>query len=899
MCRCSGPRPSFMRTSPSEFSSSFASGAQPRRWCASTALGARLLFAFGAAASAFFSPALRAQAAPAFTSSATVHDPSVVRSGSSYYVFGSHLASASSTDLMNWTQISTSAAAGNALVPQPAVEFQEALTWAQTNTFWAPDVIRLGDGRYYFYYCACKGDSPRSALGIAVADSITGPYHNVTIFLKSGMYGQISPDGKLYDNAIHPNVVDPSVFYDANGTLRMVYGSYSGGIFIMTLDPATGLPLGGQGYGKKLIGGNNTTIEGPYIIYSPETKYYYLFMTYGGLDANGGYNVRVGRSLNPDGPYLDAAGNDLTNVKGAFGTLFDNASIAPYGVKLMGNWQFLHVAGESGSLSRGYVSPGGVSIYRDATTGKYIMAMHTRFVGRGEQHEIRTHQLYLNEDGWFVAAPHRYANETMTTTDPNQVPGDFKLINHGKAVTATVSTSSVITLNRDHTITGATTGTWQLTGDHYATLSLGGTAYRGVFSRQWDDDNQQWVMAFSAISSDGVAAWGSKVAYVPVNAAPAILTAPQSQTVLPGQATTLSVEVTATPAPTYQWRKDGTAINGATNSSYTIASATPAENGSYTVVVTNSMGSATSVAAVVTVPGKPAQVTVPIGDATAQLTNLSTRGIVATGEDVLIAGFVIAGPVDKKLLIQVSGLNLRRFGLTGEIGRPKMRLTKRVNEVTVTVAENNDWQTVGPELDTLAAQLGALTLTPSTDPAHGDAAMIVTLPPGGYSVVVEPDAKSANQDGVGLIELYDVTPSNGSRLINISARGRIETGARQMIVGVTVGGSGRARLMIRGVGPTLQAYGVARGLSNPSETLYQSRDSGPMPISTNDDWWNSAQADQVGELAPKLGAFPLGPYAADAVILARLDAGGYSAIIAPSNDQPGVALAEIYEANVQ
>ena len=346
-----------------------------------------------------------------------------------------------------------------------------------------------------------KGDSPLSALGLAVSNSITGPYSNVGLLLKSGMAG-LSPDGTVYNNAVHPNVVDPSVFFDQAGKLWMVYGSYSGGIFILSLDPSTGQPVAGQAYGKKLIGGNNSTIEGPYILYSPESAYYYLFFTFGGLDANGGYNIRVGRSKNPDGPYLDSAGNDLTNVKGAPNTYFDNASIAPYGAKLMGNYQFLHVAGEPTTTSRGYVSPGGTSATYDPATGKYLLVFHTRFVGRGEEHEVRVHQMFLNADGWLVVAPQRYAQETIAATDANQIPGDFKLINHGKDITATVKNSSIITLNADQSVTGASSGTWQLSGDHFANLTLGGVSYHGIFARLWDDDNQVWTLTFSAISTD-------------------------------------------------------------------------------------------------------------------------------------------------------------------------------------------------------------------------------------------------------------------------------------------------------------------------------------------------------------------------------------------------------------
>lgn len=468
-------------------------------------LRARLLFCLSLALAALWSASARAttSATPTF-GNVSVHDPSIVRDGATYWVFGSHLASAKSTDLMHWTQVSTSAAAGNALVPNPATEFAEALAWAQTTTFWAPDNLKLSDGLYHFYYCACKGDSPRSALGIATSKSIGGPYVNQRIILKSGMWNQTSPDGTIYDATRHPNTVDPAVFFDATGKkLWMVYGSYSGGIFILELDPKTGVPKAGQGYGKKLIGGNHARIEGPYIIYSPETKYYYLFLSFGGLDAAGGYNIRVGRSRAPD-------------------TVFDDASIAPHGVKLMGNWQFLHVSGDAKTTSTGYVSPGHNSVYRNPSTGEYFIVFHTRFVGRGEYHEVRVHPLYFNDAGWPVVAPHRYAGERMETAIASRIPGTYKLINHGKDITATVKTSALITLTSDHKITGAVTGTWSLSGHHNATLKLGSTTYRGVFVRQWDDDNQRWVQAFTVLSANGIAAWGSQVAAPVANTAPTI-----------------------------------------------------------------------------------------------------------------------------------------------------------------------------------------------------------------------------------------------------------------------------------------------------------------------------------------------------------------------------------------
>jgi arabinan endo-1,5-alpha-L-arabinosidase len=453
----------------------------------------------------------RASQVPTFTD-VTVHDPSVVRVGADFYVFGSHLASARTRDGQHWTQVTTdtTAAQGNALVPDPQVQFQEALAWVGSNTFWAPDVIRLPDGRFYFYYCVGRLDAPVAALGVAVSSSITGPYTNLGVMRRSGAFGQPSDDGTNYDPTVHPNTVDPDVFFDRDGRLWMVYGSYSGGIFILEMNPATGFPLPNQGYGKKLIGGNHSRIEGAFVLYSPESYYYYLFLSFGGLDSNGGYNIRLGRSRHPDGPYFDAAGNELTEVKGAPGTLFDDASIAPFGVKLMGSWQFLPVPGEPAATTTGYRSPGHNSAYYDPRTGQYFLVFHTRFAGRGEEHQVRVHQLYLNEDDWLVAAPHRYAGERLDRTHRGEVPGQYKLLNHGKAISPAMNTSVLVTLERDGEVSGPASGRWSLGHRGDFRIVLGDVTYHGVFSTQWDDDNGAWVRAFSALSEDGVAVWGSQ-----------------------------------------------------------------------------------------------------------------------------------------------------------------------------------------------------------------------------------------------------------------------------------------------------------------------------------------------------------------------------------------------------
>jgi arabinan endo-1,5-alpha-L-arabinosidase len=463
--------------------------------------------------------AAQAPTAPVTFLNASVHDPSVIKSDGTYYVFGSHLASAKSKDLMRWTPITDSVSATNKLFLNGSsnvyTELAETFSWAQTNTLWAPDVIRLADGKFYMYYNACKGDSPRSALGIAVADKIEGPYVNKGLILKSGMWGQASYDGTVYDALKHPNTVDPNVFFDNGGRLWMIYGSYSGGIFIMQMNPVNGMPLPGQGYGKRLMGGNHSRIEGAYVMFSPVTQYYYMFTSFGGLDAAGGYNMRVARATSPDGPYYDAQGVDMANVKAdPSKPLFDDASIAPYGVKIMGNFLFERKLGEPGTgIGTGYVSAGHNSAYYDAATGKHFLIFHTRFPERGELHQVRVHQMFMNADGWPVVAPYRNTNETLEAVQRGFVFGDYMFVNHGKDISATVKKSRFITLNANGSISGAVTGSWALVGANQAEINLPGLPpFKGVFLKQWDETSQSYVMTFSATSRDGVSVMGSRLA---------------------------------------------------------------------------------------------------------------------------------------------------------------------------------------------------------------------------------------------------------------------------------------------------------------------------------------------------------------------------------------------------
>lgn len=448
-----------------------------------------------------------------------VHDPSLVKDGNSYYIFGSHLAAAKSTDLINWEYISVLSNNGavdeSPLFNTYSTQAAEGIAWSDGfKGNWAADVVKAPNGKYWFYYNHCAqveadngGCWNRSYLGLAEADSVQGPYVNKGVFLRSGYRNAGEFTSYPLDNgqtswngAVDPNVIDPAAFYDKDNKLWMVYGSYSGGIFILDLDESTGKPVAGQGYGTRLVGGDFRAIEGAFVTYSPVADYYYLFYSVAGFAANDGYNIRIARSKTPKGPYLDPAGNDISKISGTL----------ELGGKLLGGFEFTQALGEAGP-SWGYQSPGHNSAYYDAASGRHLLVTHTRFPasataypGNAEAHAVRTHEMFVNKEGWLVVSPERYVPLTGNNLiDPDQVAGHYKFVNQGKGINKTAIKSSYITLHADRTVTGSEKGSWMSQGDDSIKLVLDSGTYFGVVKWQWDNGQKALVPVFTAMSRDG------------------------------------------------------------------------------------------------------------------------------------------------------------------------------------------------------------------------------------------------------------------------------------------------------------------------------------------------------------------------------------------------------------
>jgi len=331
------------------------------------------------------------------------------------------------------------------------------------------------------------------------------------------------------------------VFYDENGKLWMSYGSWSGGIWMLELNEETGLrdydveyTLTGNGdgitvdpyFGKKIAGGYYVSGEASYIEYIG--GYYFLFMTYGGLAAggnpsdynNGGYQMRVFRSKNPDGPYLDAK-NDPAVFSQYLLNFGPKENDNNRGVNIFGaysNWGYQTV-GNYGERSQGHNS------IIAAEDGRTYLVYHTRFQNLGEGHEVRVHQVFQNEDGWLVAAPFEYTGERIKSADiaakqkvaTADIPGNYKLLVHNYKLdhtTKAFASPQDITLNADGTITGQKiNGKWSVKeGTSYITINIG-QEYKGVMIEQTLEPKNEKAPCFTALrSATGVTIWGYKVA---------------------------------------------------------------------------------------------------------------------------------------------------------------------------------------------------------------------------------------------------------------------------------------------------------------------------------------------------------------------------------------------------
>jgi len=252
--------------------------------------------------------------------------------------------------------------------------------------------------------------------------------------------------------------------------------------------------------------------------------------------------------------------------------------------------------------------------------------------------------------------------------------------------------------------------------------------------------------------------------------------------------------------------------------------------------------------------------------------NLSTRARVGTGENAVIAGFILTGSTPKNIVLRGLGPSLTADGqpIPGRLSDPKLSIFDNTGALLVA---NDDWGT-SPERQ----QIVEKGLAPSDS---RESATLLSLQPGSYTAVLN---GVGGEGGIGLVELYDVEQNAPANAANLSTRGRVQTGDNVMIGGFIVGGSQQQRLMVRAIGPSLAAQGVADPLRDP---MLEIVDSSGTTIASNDNWrTDQATEIEASRLAPSDDA--------ESAIIGAVGPGSYTAIVRGAGGSAGVALVEVY-----
>ena len=361
--------------------------------------------------------------------------------------------------------------------------------------------------------------------------------------------------------------------------------------------------------------------------------------------------------------------------------------------------------------------------------------------------------------------------------------------------------------------------------------------------------------------------------------APVFTSQPISVTVAGG---TVALTVAASNATSYQWFVNGsTPVTGATDSTLLLSDAS-ASIGTYTCVATNSVGSATSSAATVSVnaasdPG--------------HLSNLSARAEVGTGANIIFGGFAI-GPLGAggqlPVLIRGSGPALAAFSVPGVLPDPQLQLFSSADAV---LATNGGWAGSA----TISSTASAVGAFPWSSPTSHDAALVETLATGTYTAQI---AGESGDTGDALVEIYDASPAGSftagaTRLVNLSARVDVGTGANVLEAGFVIAGNSALTVLIRASGPALAAapFNVGGTLPDPQLTL-QDPATGAV-LAENAGWGGNAE---IASTAASVGAFNWSvPSSHDSALVVTLPPGNYTAAAAGTSRDSGVALVEVYE----
>jgi len=428
--------------------------------------------------------------------------------------------------------------------------------------FWAPCIYyNDADKTYYLYYSCSAYGTRNSFIGCAKSAVLDKGWEDCgqLIHTRTG-------DGKLY------NAIDPTVFKDQAGRLWMIYGSFFGGIAIVELDPKDpskllhpgthGRTIASRGYEKVYeqdgFQGNPTTsvsgekfsaygIEGASIVYNDATEYYYLFVSYDRLDWT--YHVRVGRSKDVDGPYLDYNGKPL---------MYDQEKQGPEevnGTKLIGPYRWK-------STGAGWVGTGHTTLFYTPDDGIRPPDCFSLMFGSNSKWQgvpgsfVGLRRVFWSEDAWPLLSPCLYGGEDLyigTKSEPlgkkDNIVTKESITNSGESAQwdfivfsvtddttfRRIDESTIYTLKKDGTIEGD--GKWSLDPENSIigyfdgrtkdggkfgaelypngismTVELpGGVKAKGTCAYGWDQDRKCQTVFFTGLTENGVPVWAQRI----------------------------------------------------------------------------------------------------------------------------------------------------------------------------------------------------------------------------------------------------------------------------------------------------------------------------------------------------------------------------------------------------
>ncbi|HEX8426247.1 arabinan endo-1,5-alpha-L-arabinosidase [Hymenobacter sp.] len=426
-----------------------------------------------------------------------VHDPSIIKADDYYYCYstdvGYGISDAALTpglqvrrskDLIQWQFV------GWVFQGAPAMgaNFIRQNGGTPNRLVWAPYVLKVG-AEYRLYYSLASNNAARSVIGLATASSPQGPWTEKGIVVNS-----FTTSGAM------TNAIDPTVIVDQQGQHHMYFGSAFDGIYTLKLDAATGLAQTSGDRGRRIAqrgftnGSINGNIEAPEIIYNQEQGKYYLFISYDWLLTK--YNVRVGRSASPEGPFLDFNGRDINLVE-------------DHGPMILAPYQFTGHSGWQGTAH--------CAVFQE--NGQYYIAHQGRPGIDPYYMDLHVRKMFWTQSGWPVVSPERYAGEDNAAVAQADLAGEWEQIKLNHRVvpgfereqsSPDFQAATPLTLAASGTFNNSTSNTWTYTAPWLELKYSDGTLDKVYVQKGRDWENKKNTIVFTGLNNTGTAVWGKK-----------------------------------------------------------------------------------------------------------------------------------------------------------------------------------------------------------------------------------------------------------------------------------------------------------------------------------------------------------------------------------------------------